>query len=163
MSRFGIMFFADSVAAFANIRAALTPGGRATFLCWRSALDNEWVAVPSGVLLQHLPPPGPAGANDPGPFRFCEDGSLAAALSEAGFGDVCSEAVDASMLLGGPCSFDDAVAFISEGGMTRRLLGDAPEEAVGPALDALRDALEPYRTDEGIRMNAAVWLVRGRA
>ena len=35
-SRFGVMFFADPVAAFANIRKALKPGGRLAFVCWRA-------------------------------------------------------------------------------------------------------------------------------
>ena len=33
-SRFGVMFFTDPAAAFANIRTALKPGGRLAFVCW---------------------------------------------------------------------------------------------------------------------------------
>ncbi|TDJ25619.1 MAG: class I SAM-dependent methyltransferase, partial [Gammaproteobacteria bacterium] len=33
-SRFGVMFFVEPVAAFANLRSALRPGGRVCFLCW---------------------------------------------------------------------------------------------------------------------------------
>ena len=33
VSRFGVMFFADPVAAFANLYAALRPGGRLCFAC----------------------------------------------------------------------------------------------------------------------------------
>ena len=32
-SRFGVMFFADPVAAFRNLAAALRPGARLTFVC----------------------------------------------------------------------------------------------------------------------------------
>jgi len=36
VSQFGVMFFADPVTAFANMRVALRPGGRTAFLCWQS-------------------------------------------------------------------------------------------------------------------------------
>jgi SAM-dependent methyltransferase len=45
-SRFGVMFFEDAVAAFTNIHAALVPGGRLVFVCWRHALENAWMMVP---------------------------------------------------------------------------------------------------------------------
>ena len=45
-SRFGVMFFADPAAAFANIRAALKPGGRLAFVCWRQMTENPWMAAP---------------------------------------------------------------------------------------------------------------------
>ena len=42
-SRFGVMFFADPVAAFANVRRALKPGGRLAFVCWQSLGLNPWM------------------------------------------------------------------------------------------------------------------------
>jgi hypothetical protein len=66
------------------------------------------------------------------------------------------------MLLGGPGSFDEAYEFVAGGGMTRRVLGDAPDDAKTAALAAMREALVPFATDDGIRMNAAVWLVQAR-
>src|SRR3979490_3641598 len=35
-SRFGVMFFADPIAAFVNIRRSLRPKGRLAFVCWRA-------------------------------------------------------------------------------------------------------------------------------
>ena len=70
-SRFGVMFFADSVKAFANIRSALVPGGRLVFLCWQPPAANPWLSI-AGAALQPFqpadaPPPDPEA---PGPFRF---------------------------------------------------------------------------------------------
>ena len=45
-SRFGVMFFADPPAAFANIRRALKPGGRLAFICWRGMVDNPIMTLP---------------------------------------------------------------------------------------------------------------------
>lgn len=39
-SRFGVMFFADPVAAFHNLLGALRPGGRLSFLSWRPVSEN---------------------------------------------------------------------------------------------------------------------------
>lgn len=162
ISRFGIMFFADPVAAFANLRSALAPGGRVALLCWRPMLDNEWIVVPTAAALEHVPPPEPPPPNSPGPFRFGEEGSLGAALAAAGFTEVTSDAVDGPMLVGGPGSFDDAYDFLKGSGITRRVLSDAPDEAKTQAFAAMRDALLPFATDEGVRMNGAMWLVRAR-
>jgi len=163
VSRFGIMFFADPGAAFANIRSAITSGGRAAFLCWRPMAENEWMSVPTAAALEHLPPPEVPAPDAPGPFRFCEAGSLPTMLEEAGFVDVSSEAIDTPVLLGGPGTFDEACAFLEGNGVTRRLLGDAPADVRARALEAMRDALVPFRTDDGVSLNGAVWLVRGRA
>lgn len=47
ISRFGMMFFDDPRAAFANLARALRPGGRLAFVCPQDPLRSEWVAVPS--------------------------------------------------------------------------------------------------------------------
>jgi SAM-dependent methyltransferase len=39
-SRFGVMFFADPIAAFNNIRRSLRRNGRLAFVCWRSLGEN---------------------------------------------------------------------------------------------------------------------------
>jgi SAM-dependent methyltransferase len=41
ISRFGLMFFADPIAGFANLCRALRPGGRLAFVCWQSLFTNE--------------------------------------------------------------------------------------------------------------------------
>ena len=53
-SRFGVMFFTDPAAAFANLRRALRPGGRVAFLCWQRFADNPWMLVPLGAVAQHV-------------------------------------------------------------------------------------------------------------
>src|SRR5215472_4021609 len=57
-SRFGIMFFSDPVAAFANVRRAMKPGGRLTLAVFRAASEKLW---PNGPLeaVRHLLTPIP--------------------------------------------------------------------------------------------------------
>ena len=57
VSRFGVMFFGDPVAAFAHLRAALKPSGRIVFVCWRPFPDNPWMGVPYNAATRHVPRP----------------------------------------------------------------------------------------------------------
>ena len=61
-SRFGVMFFADPVAAFANLRRALGPGGRIAFICWRPLAENPWILEPMRILAELVELPAPACA-----------------------------------------------------------------------------------------------------
>jgi ubiquinone/menaquinone biosynthesis C-methylase UbiE len=61
ISRFGTMFFADPVAAFANIRSATRPAGRLAFVCWQPLAANQWLLVPGAALAEHVPPPPDGG------------------------------------------------------------------------------------------------------
>ncbi len=61
-SQFGVMFFSDPVAAFANLRRALKPNGRIAFACWRTMEENPWFSVPFAEAKRFAPPPQPAAA-----------------------------------------------------------------------------------------------------
>jgi SAM-dependent methyltransferase len=86
ISQFGVMFFEDPVAAFANIRAHLKRGARLSFACWQPFTRNPW--FPGPVLARFLPP-GPArlapARPEPGPFAFGDPGYVRSILQEAGF------------------------------------------------------------------------------
>lgn len=60
VSRFGVMFFEDPAAAFANLRRALKPSGRMVFVCWRGAAENDWTRLPMTAIRDLVPPPPPA-------------------------------------------------------------------------------------------------------
>lgn len=83
-SRFGIMFFEDPAAAFANLRAAMRPGARFGAAVWGPFEENTWARVPLELARRHLPGPGqPAGG--PGPFGLSDRDQLARLLAGAGF------------------------------------------------------------------------------
>jgi SAM-dependent methyltransferase len=84
ISRAGVMFFGDPVAAFANLARALKPDGRMVLLVWQSFAENEWLgaflsAVAAG---RDIPPPPPDG---PGPFSLGDADRVRAVLTAAGF------------------------------------------------------------------------------
>jgi SAM-dependent methyltransferase len=162
ISRFGIMFFDDPEAAFANLADAVAPGGRLVFVCWRPAPENEWVSVPMAAALQHLSTAGEMLGDAPGPFRYGDPSALVSALERAGMIDVAIERVDTTILLGGRGSHADARDWIGNSGMTRRLLGEVDPDLHGRVVHAMGESLEPFVTDEGVRIGSAVWIVTAR-
>jgi hypothetical protein len=81
-------------------------------------------------------------------------------LDAAGFQDIRLDDVHVPVVVGGGLPLDEAVAFLGEGGMGKRFLGDADAPTKARPLAAVRDALEPFATADGVRLDSAVWLVR---
>ena len=162
ISRFGVMFFADPVAAFANLRGALRPGGRVAFVCWQGLFANEWVAIPASAIIPIAGPPDAPGPDAPGPFSFGDRDRVSGILTGAGYTDVQIDDVHLPVLLGGGLPLDEAVAFLGEGGMGKRFLGHADAATGERALLAVRDALVPFAGADGVRLDSAVWVVRAQ-
>ncbi len=164
ISRFGVMFFADPVAAFANIRSATRPGGRLVFACWQPLAANQWLLVPRAALLEHVPPPAGFGSTDgPGMFAFAEPERVGEILTAAGWRDVEVTSEHVSILYAGGGSVEDAAAFLRTGSIGRTMLAGADPDTVDRAMASVRTALAPYADAEGVHLGAAVWLVRAVA
>ena len=163
ISRFGVMFFADPVAAFANIRSATRPGGRLVFVCWQPMAANQWMLVPGAALAEHLPPPGPGPGDGPGMFAFADPDRLRPILAAAGWTDIEITSEHASILVGGGGSVDDTVEFLRTATQGRTMLAGADAATASRALASLRAALTPYADGDGVHLGAAVWLVQAEA
>ena len=87
-SRFGVMFFADPVAAFSNLLPAVRRDGRLCFACWAPLEENRHWLIPYEVALRHLGPPAPTPPHLPGPLAFSDPGYVRSILESAGFADV---------------------------------------------------------------------------
>ncbi|ACL60635.1 class I SAM-dependent methyltransferase [Methylobacterium nodulans] len=154
ISRFGVMFFEDSRAAFANLRRSLKTGGRLAFLCWQSLAANPWVVVPREAALRVVPPPEPPVPGAPGPFRFGEAGLLAGLLAQAGFTAVNEAAVTCGISLGRDVA--QAARFALSVGPVAALVRELDEAQRARALEAVTAAL-PQETP--VVLGAACWLV----
>ena len=155
-SRFGVMFFADPLAAFRHLRLSLRPGGRLVMLCWRPAAENAWVAVPRAAMLQVVPAPPPAPPLAPGPFAFADAAHTGAMLARAGFTAVTGLAVDAQLQVPatpGGTPLEDAVHFVTECGPASGLVRDADESVREQAVQAVRTAMAGSNG-----LGAACWL-----
>ena len=158
-SRFGVMFFNDPPAAFANIRRGLRAGGRLAFVCWRPLGENPWMAAPMLAalpILGPLPPPDPVA---PGPFAFADSARVRTILSSAGFADIDIAPFDAPVSGG---DLEQTIATSLRVGPLGALLRDQPDKARS-VMDALRAALSKFETPQGVVMASGTWIVQARA
>jgi len=161
-SRFGVMFFSDPVAAFANLLQALRPGGRLAFVCWGPLDDNPWFALPLAVGVQALGPPDPEPPRAPGPLAFAETGYVEEILARAGFAGIRIETVTDPL----PCARTAAeeAAFARVVGPLARLIRiREPDPAMVRAIvREVTEGLQPYQSEAGVRIPATVHYVEAR-
>ncbi|MEM8578924.1 MAG: methyltransferase domain-containing protein [Pseudomonadota bacterium] len=100
ISRFGVMFFADTTAAFANIARALRPGATMSLAAWGPAPQNPWFMLPAKVARARLGTPPKVDRTLPGPFAFEDANRTHSMLTDAGL-DVSIDTVELT-LDGGP-------------------------------------------------------------
>ena len=160
-SRFGVMFFANPVEAFTNIRAGLRPGARLSFACWRPIAENEWVTVPRAVALRHVPAPEPLKPGAPGPFGFSDPAHVAAVLGRAGFRGVTLARFDHVMRHEG--SVEEVSDALARMGPASRLILDAPEEARARILGDMKDETARRHDGKGVDLQSAAWIVTASA
>jgi SAM-dependent methyltransferase len=158
-SRFGVMFFADPAAAFANIRRALKPGGRLAFVCWRTPAENPIMRLPMEAAGDLAPPPPPAEPGAPGPFAFADAERVKGILASAGFTAVEVTPHDDKV---GSGDLETALALALRIGPLGALLRENPglREAAAPRV---RAALAERDGPDGPKLDAAVWIVTARS
>ncbi|MHB8528119.1 MAG: class I SAM-dependent methyltransferase [Caulobacteraceae bacterium] len=158
-TRFGVMFFAVPLAAFANLRAALRPGGRLAFVCWRDISLNPFMTLPFETALPFLPPQPPvADPQAPGPFAFADGERLRAILTRSGFTDIALAAHDEAI---GGGDIEATTETALRIGPLGRVLRENPhlEQAV---RGAVRAAIAPHAGRDGVLLPSASWIVSAR-
>lgn len=159
ISRFGVMFFGDPVAAFSNLRTGLIPGGRLRFACWRPIHENPWMQIPLHAAYERVPRLPKPEPEEPGPYSFADTARVTRILTVAGFTAPSFTPLDIQMDLAAGGTLEDAVRQSTEMGPTKRALTDQPEDLLAAARESIRRALAPYASSEGVRLPAAIWLV----
>ncbi|MFT3855430.1 MAG: class I SAM-dependent methyltransferase [Ilumatobacteraceae bacterium] len=166
VSRFGVMFFDDPVAAFANIGTATTDGATMTFLCWRGIAENPAISAGARKLIAALPEaPPPMDPTAPGPMAFADPARLRGILIDAGWDAIDIEPVDSVArydLDDGDDGIDGRMTLMLDSDAGRRFLADVPEAERGPGMAAARADIESFLVDGHVELPAACWLVRAR-
>jgi SAM-dependent methyltransferase len=162
ISRFGVMFFEDLVAAFTNIGRGLREGGRLTFVCWQAIERNPWMKVPIDAVLPFVTPPPPAVPDAPGPYALADPDRIERVLSMAGFSRLRIDRMEGDLALGGARTLDAATAFSTQTGALRALLGPVDDPSRTAAIEAVRRALAPYSGSDGVQIGFAAWIVSAR-
>ncbi|WP_410875255.1 class I SAM-dependent methyltransferase [Nocardia sp. A7] len=154
ISRFGVMFFADPVAAFTNIAGALRSGGRLAWLVWQGRDRNEWASVFGDVLAAPIATPGR------GPFSLADPAATESMLLAAGFIDVGFTEIDEPVYYGpdSVAAYDNLLRLT---GFTTFLADLEPAKAER-ARARLREILADHQTDSGVYFDSRAWLITAR-
>lgn len=162
-SRFGVMFFTDPVAAFANVHKAVRPGGLLSFVSWQGVFDNEWMLIPGAAVASvtgsspPMPEPG-----EPGPFSLADPERIRTVLSGGGFQHI--EVTPHNDVIEVPREQIPDVARASiRMGAAREALKDADDETRARAVAAVEEALTSRLQDGEVRASRGFLLVVAQA
>lgn len=158
ISRFGTMFFADPIAAFANIARALRPAGRLVMLVWQQHELNAWsVAIEHALHRGNRPR---VSARRPDPFSLADRASVVAILAAAGFEHVMFTDDREPVFYGS--SVEEANAWVRGFTATREALASLDPADVGRALERLQTMLVEQLTERGVWFESRAWIVEAR-
>ena len=161
-SRFGVMFFADPVLSFTNMRKALRPSGRLAFACWREPRENPWMLAPLQAVYKHAPKLPPQGPEDPGPFAFASEERVNRILSAAGFTNIAMEPCPLSLDIAIGGGLDAAVQSVLGIGPSNRALEGQPAEIRAAAIQSIREMLTPLARGNTVPLAGSIWIVTAR-
>ncbi len=158
-SRFGVMFFADPTIAFRNIRTALKPGGRLTFVCWRDPKEVDLLALPFNTVKHLLPEQPPPVPDAPGPFGLANAERTRTILRDAGYTDIAITPYDEKT---GSGDVEASLEVALRVGVLGRIVRENPDYK-DIVTEPVRAALQAHDTPDGVKLSAAVWIVTAKA
>ncbi len=158
ISRFGVMFFSDPPAAFANLANATRVGGRLAFAAWQRRDKSALFSVPLHAALDALRSRGirstAAGvdlddfvaSDDQGPFSLHDPVVAASLLERAGWSHITVEDHVLALAFAGGALAAEAAADI---GPTRLVLSGMDDDVVLAAQGAISDAFADHMDSDG--------------
>lgn len=155
-SRFGVMFFADPAAAFANLRRAATAEAGMACIVWRSAEENPFMTAAEQAVAPLLPDLLPPRMPDePGQFGFADRDRVARLLAESGWDGIGIRPVDVE------CTMREAdhERYITRLGPLGRVFGTLAPEMQARVRQAVHAAFAPFTRDGEVRFTAACWMI----
>jgi len=161
VSRFGVMFFEDPPAAFANLVGWLSPGGRFAFAVWGAAAENSWMTTTRQVVAAVVDLPSPA-PDSPGPFRYAESAPLLHLLEGAGFDDVEARVWRGALSIGGQLPAAEAARFaLASFSSFGEVLDRAGPATIDRAHRMLTARFSGHERGGAVSMDACVQLITG--
>lgn len=159
ISRFGVMFFDDPAAAFANMRGWLAPGGLFVAAIWGPVADNPWVVELVEVVRRHVEIPMPS-EEGPGPFSLASVEGVERLFHAAGFVSVDQRPLDLPMRIAG--SVEDGLRFQSVRMTVESALKEADAATKAAILDDIREYVVERHDGEALTLGASARLVCAR-
>lgn len=159
ISRFGVMFFGDPVAAFANLRRAAQPGAAMRFAVFRSIAENPFMTTAeraAAPLLPDIPARRPDG---PGQFAFADSKRVTHILEASGWSGIDFRPIDVR------CSFaaEHLDRYLTRLGPLGQAMQKVDEARGARILSTVRAAFAPFIEQGEVRFNAACWMICAEA
>ncbi|MGX8010414.1 class I SAM-dependent methyltransferase [Mesorhizobium sp. ORM8.1] len=155
VSRFGVMFFDDPVAAFTNIRKAARRQGKLAFVAWRGPAENDFMTTAARAAAPFLPPAPEPDPDAPGQFAFADGAKVKRILEASGWSSIEVERADV------PCQIaqGDLMTYATRLGPVGGALREVDQATAEKITAVLPAAFAPFVGDGEARFNAACWLV----
>lgn len=159
VSRFGVMFFDDPVAAFANLRRAARVGAVLRFFAWRAPEENPYMTAAEQAVAALLPPQPPRPPDGPGQFSFASGERVRHILASAGWQGIQLKRSDV------PCAFPrrDLERYATLMGPVGRVLPQLDAAARDAIVAQAVAAFAPFVDGDTVRYTAACWDVTATA
>lgn len=156
ISRFGVMFFEDTTAAFANITSGLRPGAQLTFATWGDIAENPFFTMPAGIAKAVIGAVPKTDPDLPGPFALRDRQKVVAQLGAAGLKNITARAT--AMDLTPPGDAAQVAELLCEIGPAQRALThfEADDADRARLVAALSEGLQTFETPKGIRIPALI-------
>ncbi|WP_299699683.1 class I SAM-dependent methyltransferase [uncultured Tateyamaria sp.] len=162
ISRFGVMFFNNTVAALSNLNAALAPGGRMTFAAWGPAPQNPYFMVPAKAAASVLGPMPKTDRTLPGPFAFEDSTRILVQMAQAGLKNTDVETVSVDLTSVGDVA--ETAALMMQIGPAEAAVRHhgVDAETAQQVQSAVADAIAQFDTDDGLRIPACIHIYSAR-
>jgi SAM-dependent methyltransferase len=160
LSRHGVMFFADPVAAFAHLRGLAKPGAPLVFSCFRARDDNPWVAELVPIIHRFAPEQAAAPPPTQGPFAFADPELVDSILARAGFRSIVIAPLDVDFVVGeGRDPIAETMAYFGKIGPFAAMLRELGADDRHAARAMAEGIAAAHRQGDRVVFPAAVWIV----
>jgi ubiquinone/menaquinone biosynthesis C-methylase UbiE len=159
VSRFGVMFFSDPVAAFANLRRAARDGAIVRCIAFRSAAENPFMTTAERAAAPLLPSLPERQPDAPGQFAFASSERVASILTQSNWESIDIRPIDVSCTL----PEDELVPYLTRFGPVGRILQQVDDRTRSTVVQTVRAAFDPYVHGREVRFTAACWMIGARA
>lgn len=159
VSRFGVMFFEDSIRAFANLRHAAAENAELRFVAWRSATENPFMTTAERAAAPLLPNLPARQTDAPGQFAFANGDRVQNILKESGWADIDIRPIDVACTL----PEEELIPYLTRLGPVGRILQETDDRTRTHVIQRVRAAFDPYVHGAEVRFTAACWMVSAQA
>ncbi|WP_328504244.1 class I SAM-dependent methyltransferase [Streptomyces sp. NBC_00457] len=159
VSRFGVMFFSDSVRAFANLRRAVRDGGELRCIAWRGPAANPFMTTAERAAAPFLPNLPARLPDQPGQFAFADRDRVHRILEESGWTGIDIRPIDVECVL--PES--ELVPYFTRFGPVGQVLPEVDEQTRAQVVETARAAFDPFVHGTEVHFTGACWFVGAQA